>query len=107
MKVEEERGPRGWLVLGDRGDDGNMLLGVGWVEEVVEAARPRGDIADHVGQDEVEGSRASEEDAEANLQEPSKALRVEEGLDEPAHGQESQVSPCQKQQPRRRSGRRH
>lgn len=40
MQVEEERGPRGRLVLGDGRDDGDVVLGVGGVKERVEPAGP-------------------------------------------------------------------
>lgn len=40
VQVEEERGPRGRLVLGDGRDDGDVVLGVGGVKERVEPAGP-------------------------------------------------------------------
>lgn len=41
LQVKVVRGPGGGLVLGHGGDDGDVVLGVGRVQERVEAAGPR------------------------------------------------------------------
>ena len=45
LEVEKERRPGSGLVLGDRRDDGNVVLGVGRVQQGVEAAGPRSHLA--------------------------------------------------------------
>ena len=44
LEVKVERGPCGGLMLTDRGNDGNVVLGIGRVEEGVEPTSPRGDL---------------------------------------------------------------
>ena len=44
LQVKVVGGPGGGLVLRDRGDDGDVVLGVGGVEQRVEAARPGRDL---------------------------------------------------------------
>lgn len=45
LQVEVERRPRRRLVLGDRRDDRDVVLGVARVQQRVEAAGPRGHLA--------------------------------------------------------------
>jgi len=45
VKVKEEGGPCGWLMLADACDDGDVDFGVASVPERVEAARPWRDVA--------------------------------------------------------------
>ena len=45
LKVEEEGGPGRGLVLGDGGDDGDVVLGVRGVKQRVEATGPWGNFA--------------------------------------------------------------
>ena len=44
LEVEVEGGPGGGLMLTDRGDDGDVVLGVGWVQERVEPSGPGRDL---------------------------------------------------------------
>lgn len=44
LQVEVEGRPRGRLVLGNRGDDGDIVLSVGGVQQRVETSGPRGDF---------------------------------------------------------------
>ena len=41
LQVKVEGGPGGGLVLTDRGNDGDVILGIGWVKQGVETTRPR------------------------------------------------------------------
>ena len=45
LQVKVVGGPGGGLVLRDRGDDGDVVLGVGGVQQGVEATRPWRDLA--------------------------------------------------------------
>ena len=56
LEVKVERGPGGRLVLADGGDDGNVVLGIGRVEEGVEPAGPGGDLWEKA-KEEGEGGR--------------------------------------------------
>lgn len=40
LQIEVEGAPRGRLVLRDGGDDGDVVLGIGWVQQRVETTRP-------------------------------------------------------------------
>ena len=41
LQVEVERAPRGRLMLRHRRDNGNVILGVAWVEQRVKTTGPR------------------------------------------------------------------
>lgn len=44
LQVEVVGGPSGGLVLRDRGDDGDVVLGIGRVQQGIETPRPWGDF---------------------------------------------------------------
>ena len=44
LEVKVERGPRGGLMLRHRGNDGDVILGIGGIEQRVESAGPRRDF---------------------------------------------------------------
>lgn len=48
LEVKVEGRPGGRLVLADRGNNWNIVLGIGGVEEGVEPSRPRRDFWIHV-----------------------------------------------------------
>mmetsp|Transcript_41469 Transcript_41469/g.71933 ORF Transcript_41469/g.71933 Transcript_41469/m.71933 type:complete len:461 (-) Transcript_41469:228-1610(-) len=67
VEIEEERGPGGWLMLRHRGNDGEVLGGVGRVKQGQRAARPL-DLAHHLQGNEAKGHRRHEQERQGGEQ---------------------------------------
>ena len=76
LQVKVERRPRGWLMLTNGGNDGDVVLGVRGIQEGVEAASPRGNLACE-GEDATSNSNGANEKTNKGFEEELKLFWCE------------------------------